>query len=158
MFVFKITESDVKAFMGILFKNTIFDFFEVRELEVATFSKFYINGILDKDYLDGSLSKEVTRNYSTWEELKPYVFNIIKGNKRPKVIKIVFSMPIEKLGEIHQNASALFLNIVFENEEIQFTTANSEKVFSMDRSVDGVWDDYIKKFFKDNNIFISTLL
>ena len=47
-----------------------------------------------------------------WEEMRPFVFQAIKGNKLPKSIKLVFSLAEEKLANL-PNTKAAFLNILF---------------------------------------------
>lgn len=115
-------------------------------MEIVTFTKFEISGILDEDVEDRE------SNYAKWEEIKPYVFDIIKGKRKPKLIKIVFSLDKEKMEKLSNNASALYLNLIYEENKAVFTTAISEKEFSLDKSLDNIWGEYIKEFFKENSI------
>ena len=151
MQAFKISDINIKFFMGKLLKENTFDNFEVRGIEVCSFTKFEINGIL----ADDERNEDSKNNFCKWEILKPYIFQIIKGNAKPKSIKIIFSMPIDQLTEIHSNASALFLNMLFVNDEVIFTIATSQKNFTLDKSVDNSWNDYIVKFLNKNEIPIS---
>ncbi|MDR1530770.1 MAG: DUF5721 family protein [Clostridiales bacterium] len=158
MFVFKILEKDVKLFMQKLLREETFFDFEVRGVEVSMLTKFEINGALDRDFLpNADPSVPAERRYCLWRELQPYVFFIIKGGKRPKSLKIIFSLPQEKTAELHSNASAYFLNISFENNEVLCTTASSEKNFAMDKTVDYIWEDYIKEFFGKNGVPITII-
>lgn len=154
MIVLKIPELELKDFMNKLIKEETFDAFEIRGVEINSFTKIEISGIQDKDFLSDDEKELELKKYCTWKKLRPYVFNIIKGNKRPRSIKIVFSLENEKLSLIHENASALFLNMNFENNEISFTTGVSQKSFSMDKSLDVSWDDYVVEFFKESKITI----
>jgi len=143
---------DVKIFMNALFKQETFDKFEVRGVEISSFTKFNISGNLNTV---NSEKNEPKRNYCTWEQLRPYVLNIIKGNEKPSYIKIIFSLSVEESLNLHSNASALFLNMHFANDTITFTTGTAQKEFVLDKSLDYVWEDYIKKFFNANG-FVST--
>lgn len=156
MIVINIQEAEIKDFMSKLIKEETFDTFEVRGVEINSFTKIEISGIQDKDFLSDYEKEFEIKKYCTWKKLRPYVFNIIKGNKRPRSIKIVFSLKSEKLSALHENASALFLNMNFENNEILFITGVSQKNFSLDKSLDNLWDDFVIQFFKENNIFVST--
>ena len=141
--------------MGRLFREGAFDAFEVRGLEVGTFTNFQVSGALDRSFED---APEAGPAHCAWERIKPFAVAFIKGKKRPKVIKITLAHPSEDTARIHTNAAALFLNINYENNEAQLSTAVSQRNFSLDKSVDGAWDDYIEAFFASNNIPVSTRL
>lgn len=144
--------ADNKIFMNMLLKENIFDNFEVRNIEIHTFAKFEISGLIDKTYFSLAEQEFITHKYCIWKDLKSIVFQMIKGNKLPKFIKIIFSYEDSKVNEICENAAALFLNIIFENNKIVCTTGCSEKNFSLDKKVENEWDLHIKEFFKTNNI------
>ena len=75
------------------------------------------------------------------------------GNKLPKSIKLVFSLAEEKLSNL-PNTKAAFLNILFKEHTILCTTAISQEAFSLDKSSERLWEEYILKFFKKNAIGI----
>lgn len=141
---------NIKDFMNYLFKSNIFDNLETREIKINTFINFEINGTINKDFFD--LDSEIKRKYCLWSEVKPYIFNIIKGKRLPKYIKIILSVKEENMSIISNNASALFLNIIFENNEILCVTGASQKFFSIDKSYQYNWDEYIISFLKKYNI------
>lgn len=138
---------NIKSFMNALLKSSVFDKFQLREITVNTFASFSING--------KKFGTETTE-YCSWEEIKPYAFNIIKGNKLPGLIKIIFSLEPDSIGFGSSGASALFLNITYENDSISCITGISMKNFSLDRSVEYAFDEYILDFFSNNNISVST--
>ncbi len=70
-----------------------------------------------------------------------------QGNKLPKSIKLVFSLAEEKLSNL-PNTKAAFLNILFKEHTILCTTAISQEAFSLDKSSERLWEEYILKFFK----------
>ncbi len=150
MLIYKITGIGVKDFMAKLLKEDVFDSFEVRGVEISTFTKFEISGILYKDFIQGD--KEGLGEYCTWQILRPIVFSLLKGKERPKNIKIILSASSDLLQKIHENASAMFLNFMFENDEIMLTTATSEKNFTMDKAVNISWEHYVENFFRTNSI------
>lgn len=140
MYAFYIDSKGVKEFMNtILIKNT-FDDFVFRIFETETFAKFQINS-----------------NNEKWGRIRPYAFEIIKGNIKPKYLKIVLSLDEDKMNKLSENATSMFLNISFENDRIDFTLGTSQKNFTLDREVDIIWKEYIKNFFRENNIFINEL-
>lgn len=147
MLSFSVPQSEVKEFMASLFKKDIFDFFEVRGVEIITFTKFEISSIVSSDG-----EEERVRNFCIWEELRPFSLDIIKGNKKPKTIKIIFSLPQENAEALHQNAGALYLNLNYNGSEINLSTATSQKTFALNKELDMVWEEYIRAFFKEKKI------
>lgn len=148
MKTYKIEKNDIKAFMGKLFVQEVFDNFEVRAVEINSFAKFQIEANLTKSEEDTIF----------WDKLKPYAFNIIKGSVLPKQIKIVFGLKKEDMEILSPNFSSCFLNMNYENDEVLFTTGTSSKVFSLNREEDVLFEEYIKNFFELHQIpAISTL-
>lgn len=155
MIVFEISNN--KIFMNMLLKENIFDNFEVRNIEIQSFIKFEISGLIDNSYFMSSEQNLIEQNlieqkYCLWKELKTIIFQLIKGNKAPKSIKIIFSY--KQVDEINENAAALFFNIIFENGKILCTNGCSEKIFSLNKKVENSWDTYIKNFVETNNLNI----
>lgn len=151
MLVFSIEKDEVKYFMQKLLKDEVFDKLEIRSLELETIVKYEISGNINKQYL----KEDENRYFVRWQELKPYIHNLIKGDKKPKYLKIVFSLEESAVLKLCENASAMFLNIVYLNEEIKGTTGTSQKNFSLSKLEDKVWEDTILKFFQKNNINIK---
>lgn len=147
---------DVKGFMSLLLKNDLFDSFEVRSVKLQTFASFEIDGTLQKEFFSLQEQEQFNRGYCLWSELRPVVFQLIKGNKLPRSIKIIFSSSTEKTARISENASALFLNVVFENGEISCVTGSSQKNFTLEKSVDMLWDNAMVSFFKNKGIGVKT--
>lgn len=146
---------DVKKTMGMLLKGDLFDDFEVRTVEVHTFTKFNIDGILNKSFFDTDEREMYTRNYVLWEEIKPYVFNIIKGEKTPTYFKFVLSANGDTLNKFSKDVSALFINLIYSQEKLTCTTGVALKNFVLDKSDEYEWDEYIRSFFKKAQIFVE---
>lgn len=146
-----ITADFLRIFMNKLLKEDLFDTFEVRGIELLTLTRIELSGIYNKKFLQ----TENIKNFCTWKELKNIVFELIKGTKKPSYFKIVFSYPENLITEISKDAKALFLNIYFENNSINISTATSQINFSLDKSLDHVWDEYIINFLKINQILFQ---
>jgi len=159
MLVFEITGNDIKILMNRLLKEDVFDKFEVRGVEVFGFTKFTASGVLDRTALpeDGAeKAGETARSYCLWEELRPYVYAWVRGGRTPRSMKIVFSLGDDAVRKAHENAAAMFLNLNFEEGAARFTTAIAQKTFTMDKTVDQVWDQKIVNFFKKHFPSVST--
>ncbi|WP_317366448.1 DUF5721 family protein [uncultured Tyzzerella sp.] len=151
MLVFSIENDEVKIFMQKLLREEAFDKLEIRNISLETIVKYEILGNINKDYLQ----EDENRYFVKWKELKPYIVSIIKGNVKPKFFKIVFSLDDNIVNSVCDNANAMFLNITYQNDKITGTTGTSQKVFSLDKKEDKVWEDIILKFFKKNGININ---
>ena len=149
------TIENIKEFMHLIFKTNIFDNYQVHIASALTFTYFEISGNLNHSFFDEGEDPE--RNYCTWEEIRPYVFNVIKGTKLPKKMKIILDAPQNLKESISQNISSLFINISYENNILTVTTGSSLKSFTLDKSHEILWDEYIENLIKENNIIVSTL-
>lgn len=151
---------DIKSFMEKLFKETIFDDFEVASLELKAITDFKISGTLNTDYYStDELQLLNNRNRILWSDVKSIIYTMIKGNKQPSSIKLVFALPMKKIESLlNQNdlsinvsqINDLFLNIKFDRTGLYCITGTSLKIFIPDKTLEHLWDDSTKKFFKKN--------
>ena len=139
MLAFFVREPQLKEFMQHLFTHDTFCSFETRGVVVQSFVSF-----------------EISESNSSWEEIRPYVRNILKGRERPRAMKFVFAFAEPET--LHQNAAALFINMTYESGEgdkdskMNFTTATSQKQFELDKSLDRQWDEWVTEFFRQKGI------
>ena len=144
MLALELSGESVKAFMGRLMKEGIFDDFKVRSVDILAKNRFS---------LDGEIAASEAKDFSMWSEMQPLVFEIVKQMGRPSVLKIVFSHK-EPLS-VHENASALFLNLMYDNGKVSFTTATSQKAFALERTLDSTWDEWMRSFFSSIGIVVN---
>ncbi len=155
---------DIKLFMNNLLREKMFDEFEVSSVELNTFTKFNISCDLNKKYLS---SDEIEilgdRKLVKWSEIKDIAFYMIKGNKTPSYLKIVFALPhdkIENMVKKHElsikadNVNGLFINILFEDNVLKCTTGSSMNIFTLDKTLENYWDNSVKTFFKKHGIAV----
>ena len=131
-------KTETKTFMKKLLKEDTFDNFLVRDLELVSFAKFEIKGPV------------------LWEELKPIILYVIKGREVPKSLKVIFVLDKEKTLELHENAANFSLNLNFTGE-VFLTGGTSAKTFTLDKTLDYIWESYIIGFFKENKIYLEEL-
>ena len=143
MLALELGDGLVKGFMGRLFKEGIFNDFKVRNVDILAKNRFSF---------DGEISGGETKDFSMWSEIQPLVFEIIKQMGRPSVLKIVFSH--KEPQTIHENALALFLNLMYDNGKVNFTTATSQKAFSLEKTLDSAWDEWMRGFFSSIGIIV----
>lgn len=145
---FSIHEPNIKDFMQHLFAHDTFVNLEVRGVVVHSFTYFEISG------------QQQDETFCTWNELRPYVRNIIKGDKKPRAMKIIFAQGNPE--SLHPNAATLFINFLYETsdtegDKITLTTACSQKSFELSKAVDQEWDRWVTSFLKENGILFSLL-
>lgn len=143
MLALELEKSAVKEFMGKLLRGDLFCEFDARMVEVLTDTRITF---------DGSLENEKS-GFAAWSVTRPLVYEIIKLRAKPRQIKIIFSH--SRAREIHTNAAALFLNLVYENDGVSFTTATAQKEFVLEKSLDSAWDAWVREFFSRAGIAVA---
>ncbi|MEG1993258.1 MAG: DUF5721 family protein [Acetivibrio sp.] len=165
MTAFKIVE--IKSFMGQLLLQEVFDNFLVSDIEIQTANFYKINGRLNKSWFEEEEKELVSnREYSNWRELKGLVYQIIKGNKSPQSMKLVFQLSKENTMKIVERAGSsfsmedvdgLFLNLRYEKGELTLITGTSMKTFTLNKTLEQEWDGNLKQFLKHYEIVFEIL-
>lgn len=160
MIALKIAE--VKNFMGQLLLQEIFDNFLVSEVEIQTANTFKINGRLNPSWFDETEKEQMgQKEYADWRNLKALIYQIIKGNRTPHLMKIVFQLSKENTDKIVKRAGSgflpedvggLFLNIRYEKGELAVITGTSMKIFTLSKALEQEWDQNVKQFLKHYEI------
>jgi hypothetical protein len=160
MVSYKIAE--VKSFMAKLLVSTAFDGYILRELELHTFTSFKVSGQFNEDFFSKEELEERNGIKSIfWSELKPIAYSMIKGNKTPLALKIVFQLPPDRCKELvsslggrirAEDIGGLYLNIRFEKGELRIITGTAIKTFIMDKTLEHEWDALAAKTLKEQGI------
>lgn len=140
-----------KLFMNYLLRENLFDSFQVREITLHTFHKLHMDGTRNTDFY-ADYERETLSEYISWHEIRPYIFNLIKGTKSPTYFKIVLSTSPEDTQAISSEISTFFLNITYKENIIQCTTGTAYSTFSWDKTPEHLWDEKIKKFLISNQL------
>jgi len=151
MLALKIQGQGIRGFMHKLLNEPVFDRFEVRGVTIISFTRFEISCALEsraeEEAVDGT-----ERRFCDWARLRPCVKQLIVGEKTPRLMKVIFALSSERAAAVHENAAALFLNVTYENGEVLFTTASSEKSFSLDKGIDAAWEEMVQRFMNKHGI------
>lgn len=148
-----------KLFMKHLLLAETFDHFLFIEGEITTFSKFSIDGYLQKSFFEDTEQPNV--EFSFWKQIRDYCFSIIKGKQTPLNFKFIFSLSPENTARLitqnqldfhPEDVQGLYLNIRFDGTDLLCITGTSLKTFSMDRSLEQAWDKMVQKFFIQKEI------
>lgn len=155
---------DTKAFMQLLLMKEYFDHFLVEEATITTFNTFHIDGRIMKDfYSKEELEENPARanEFSTWQDIRPIAFQLIKGKKTPLGFQFVFHLHREAALKLLANEEctvpenalkAFVLNIKYDGTHVTCITATALNTFLMDKSADVVWDKAVNQFFTKLNI------
>lgn len=150
---------NTKNFMNSLLISELFDSFYVEEAVITTFSTFIIDGHTVNDFYTNDEIEEMGGTLaplSLWRDIRPVCFQLIKGKKTPvsfrvtlqgspEIIHTIASSP--DCGVAENLIRSLVLNIRYENGQVSCITGTSFTTFLVDKSVDKLWDSYIREMF-----------
>jgi len=155
---------DIKSFMSKLLIKETFDHFLLLEAGITTFNSFFIDGHLHKDYYSKEEleCKHLTESpLSYWSQLRPFCFELIKGKRTPLSFKIVFQLSADNTGKLMaqvgqsysvSDINGFFLTLKYDEKGLSCTTGTSIKIFTLDKSLENVWDEMMREFMIRNEI------
>lgn len=153
MEIFSIDEKT--EYLKELFEKEKYDSFYLYEARVKTKLDYYVNGRLNREYFDTEEQADLPE-YVEWKDIKQIVYSYIKGKRLPIGFKIILMFNRENISRLlemnnlpvkTEDVSALFMNVVYEHEALSVTTGISLKIFTMDKTLEHVWDDTVKKYY-----------
>lgn len=155
MKIFEIEE--VKDFMNALLVQDKYDSFYLYEARVKTKLDYYVNGKLNTEFFDSDdEEKENLEEYILWKDVKSTIFDFIKGKRLPLSFKIILMFNRENVLRLlemnnvplrQEDVGALFFNVTYDHGKLAVTTGNSIKVFTMDKTLENLWDDTVEKYY-----------
>lgn len=156
------TVEELKAFMAVLLKGTLFDTWEVTEARAETFFALSVSGRLKKEFFEEPDMPE--RNFAEWGEVKGLFYQAIRGKRLPGVLQVVLAAEkkwteqiLSECGKEREEAGAvLYLNIRYTAGNCQLVSGVSHPGFTMDKTLDAAWDTALQGFLKINGIIVST--
>ncbi len=89
----------------------------------------------------------------SWKELRPIALQLVRGQVPPKSFSIVMKLPEDRAEillargaspEDAGNVSGFYLNIRYAKEELVLTSGCMQKTFSLDRTWEKAWDNYVE--------------
>ena len=152
---------DIKSFMSKLLIGTDFDAFWLSEANITTSVTYTIDGLLHPDFFDtqeAELLQAEGREYALWKDIKPLCFSIMKGKKTPLHFKNTEKLLLGNHVPLTlDDIFGLFVNFQYDGTHLTCTTGTSVKTFTLDKTLDHVWDELVQKFFKQQQIPYETL-
>ncbi len=151
--------SDTRSFMAKLLTGDTFDSFLFSEGSLTTFTTFSIDGTWHPEYFGEEADGGIPT--LTWKLIRPRIFDLIKGTHTPLHLRIVLKLADYNVKSLLQQAGlplqkeqvdGLFLNLAYSREDVTLTTGTSLKIFTLDKSLDRVWDDMVRRFLQTRGI------
>mgnify|MGYP006338935459 CR=1 FL=1 len=147
---------DVNVFMNELLAKNGFDEFFAGAVTLRTMTDFFIEGKRNKEWFD-----EEMEPYVRWKEIKAYLYELIKGKKKPHLFKLELLVDekgyLEMAPEQEMNGkSPLYyrMNFRYENEQLFLTTAVSHASFELDKTAELLWDSFAAAYLKRLSISV----
>lgn len=147
-----------KNFMSRLLMKSDFDRYLLKEAQIVTFATYTIDGTVQKNFYSGEEYEDMGHpEFSTWQKLRPICYEMIKGSKTPVRFKIVLKLneqETQKMIEESQlsytlsDVGGLYLNLVYENGDLNCITGTSMNLFTMDKSLEQAWDLAVKQILE----------
>ncbi len=153
-----------KNFMAKLLTTDVFDCFVLEEATIDTFNTFSINGRIHRDFYKGSEEESLLPNeeFSGWDKIRPIALSLIKGKQTPLSFKFILHLRNEEKQKILSSTDmdispdqiSLGINIRYSMGEVLITTGVSYGIFTLDKSAEKAWDQYVPSFLESNDINI----
>ena len=147
-----LTIKDTKTFMSHLLIKDTFDNMLLSEAAIVTGNTYNINGSINRSSL-------ASPSYSQWSKIKPVCFGLIKGNKVPTSLKIIFLLSEGDTSQLAgqtdinpEDINGLFINIRYSDSGLTLVTGTSVRTFTLDKSLEHAFDSYVKVFLETSGI------
>lgn len=151
--------TNTKQIMNALLVSESFDTFQMEEVTITTYNTFHMDGHIVKEFYSAEeldSSADTFPVFSSWKDIKPICFQLIKGKRTPVSFRFILHAAPNVISEIANDEScevtenlirSLLLNIRYENGHVTCITGTSFTTFLMDKSVEQLWDKYVRKLF-----------
>ena len=149
--------------MGKLLKGDAFDSFLLKEGFLRTNMEFRFQGKQFLEYFEAKEQEQMTQEYVFWKEIKPIVFELVKGKRTPLAFSFTLFLTKEQRDElfvreavtIGEDNPTLFLQIRFEHGVGRMITGTARNIFTLDRTLEEVWDLEVKRLLQQMEIVVE---
>ena len=151
--------TNTKQIMNTLLVTESFDTFQMEEVTITTYNTFHMDGHIVKEFYSAEeldVSADSFPEFSSWKDIRPICFQLIKGKRTPVAFRFVLHAAPDIIRDIAKDEAcevaenlirALLLNIRYENGHVTCITGTSFTTFLMDKSVEQLWDKYVRTLF-----------
>ena len=147
---------EMNRFMGKLLKGENFDGFLLKEGFLRTNIEYRFQGQLFVDYFDTEEQEKLEEKYVYWGELRPTVFELIKGKRTPLAFSFTLLLTkndttqllARRQVNVGEDSPSLFLQVRFDHGTGHIVTGTARNTFSLDKSLDEAWDAEVRQLMK----------
>lgn len=154
-----IEPDNILPFMKVFLMGDTFDAWDFIEGSIQTHSTIYLDGNFQPQFYGEEILDNLSqdRSFSPWFLLKNVCKEFIKGKHTPLAFKFILRLNNEEtttfLAKHHWDIpTKLYLNIRFEKSKLFLTSGTALESFSLDKSLENAWDEYLKQFLYDLGI------
>lgn len=160
MIALQITE--IKVFMGTLLRKTTFDDFLLQEATLQTAIGYVIDGHINKDFFEEQEYPEGAPDFITYGEVRPTLFELIKGKRTPLGLQLVLQLSPERSSILFPNGlpfaiKCFVLNIRYDGSKVIITSGINYASFSLDKTPELIWDEALMNILTQAGISYETL-
>lgn len=160
---------EVKDCMQKLLLSDTFDNFSFIDGSITTFTTFTFDGYIHKDFYntdEQEILLSTQKEYVSWAEMRDYCYHVIKGKNTPLSFKFILRLSKENIAKILQihlpnvsidQVQGLYLNFQYDSGKLDCITGTSMKTFTMDKTLDHIWDEMATKYLKQKEIVFEQL-
>ena len=147
---------EMNRFMGKLLKGENFDAFLLKEGFLRTGMEYRFNGRVFPEYFDTEEQERHTEDYTYWGEVKPFVFELVKGKRTPLAFSFTLLLAKNDTTEflarrsvnVGEDVPSLFLQVRFEHGVGRMITGTARNMFTLDKSLEEAWDLEVRQLLK----------
>ena len=152
--------TDIREFMSQLLTGDTFDRFWLVEAQVTGGYGLTLDGRRNRDFYDTEDPK-ARDPFLAWGELRHLVFAAVRGSRLPLSMKIILALPDSTASALVNRVSpavsredirGIYVNILYSRGALKLTTGISYSSFSLDRSLEYLFDDSVKNMLKRHDI------
>ncbi len=148
--------TNTKKFMSLFLASETFDEFLLESAELHLANVYNIDGRIHKEFYGGDFDEKLMPyELSSWAQLRSTCFDLIKGKHTPLSFKFIMCASPDKKDEILSDenymevrdmVSSLVFRLSFKDGHVTLTSGAALSGFSLDKSYEKAWDDFIRKF------------
>ena len=147
---------EMNRFMGKLLKGENFDGFLLKEGFLRTGMEYRFQGRVFPEYFDTEEQEKCTEEYTYWGEVKPFVFELVKGKRTPLAFSFTLLLTKNETKEllarqqvnVGEDSPSLFCQVRFEHGTGRIITGTARNTFTLDKSMEEAWDMEVKQMLK----------
>ena len=154
---------EMNRFMAKLLKGENFDGFLLKEGFLRTNIEYRFQGQLFPEYFDTSEQEKLEEKYIYWGELRPTIFELIKGKRTPLAFSFTLLLTKNDTAQllarrqvnVGEDSPSLFLQIRFEHGEGHIVTGTARNIFTLDKSLEEAWDAEVRQLAKTMELAVE---